>query len=108
MHSISYTTEQKAICRKESMRSNMVWDMMQQYCIINSFSFLLLLRFARRAARFSRSRDVNMQSRTFSINIHSSFIKSKHTAGIITTLVYSTPTNAIQKYHNIIIPLKRL
>ena len=108
LQSISYITEQKAICREESMRINMARNTIQQYYIINAFSFPLLLRFARRTERLSRSRDANMQSRTISINIHSSFIKSKHTAGIITTLVYSTPTNAIQKYHNIIIPLKRL
>lgn len=108
MQSISYTIEQKVFIREESMRSNMVRNIIQQYYIINSISFPLLLRLARRTERLSRSRDANMPSRTISINIHSSFIKSKHTAGIITTLVYSTPTNAIQNYHNIIIPLKRL
>ena len=49
MQSISYTTEQKAICREESKRSNMVWNTMQQYYIISSFTFPLLLRFARKA-----------------------------------------------------------
>ena len=106
--SVPYNTEQKAICKEASKRSNMLRNTIQQYYIISSFTFPLFLRFARRTERPSRSRDANMQLRTISINIHSSFIKSKHTAGIITTLVYSTPTNAIQNYHNIIIPLKRL
>ena len=108
MESISYTTEQKAICREESMRSNMVRNTMQQYCIISSFTFPLFLRFARRASRLCRSRDTNMQSRTFSINIHSPIIESKQTTGITPTLAYSTPSHRIQQYHNTPTPLKQL
>ena len=97
MQSISYTTEKKAICRKESMRSNMVWDMMQQYCIINSISFPLLLRLARRTERLSRSRYTKMQLRAFYNHIHSPFIETKHTTGITIALVYSIPSHHMQQ-----------
>ena len=108
MQSIPYTTEQKAICREESMRSNMLRNTMQQYCINNSFTFPLLLRFARRTDKLGSSRDVNMQLRTFSINIHSPIMESKHKGGITTTLVYSTSSHPIQRYQNTAISFKQL
>ena len=97
MHSISYTTEQKVNCRKESMRSNMVWDTIQQYYIINSFTFPLFLRFARRTERLSRSRYTKMQLRAFYNHIHSPFIETKHTTGITIALVYSIPSHHMQQ-----------
>ena len=108
MQSIPYTTEQKAICREESMCINMVRNTIQQYRIINSFSFLLLLRFARRRERHSRSRDANMQLRQSTIRMKLSFIESKHTRGITTTLAYSIPSHRLQQYHNTLIPFKQL
>ena len=57
MQSISYNTEQKAICIEESMRCNMTRNTIQQYCIISSFTLPLFQRFARRTERPSRSRD---------------------------------------------------
>ena len=108
MQSIPYTTEQKAICREESMRINMTRNTMKQYCIISSFSFLLLLRFARKAKRLSRSRDANMQSRAFYNHIHSPIIEAEHTTGITTTLAHPTPSHHIQQYHNTLIPFKQL
>lgn len=49
-----------------------------------------------------------MQLRLFTIRMKLSFIESIHTRGITTTLAYPPPSHAIQKYHNIIIPLKQL
>ena len=108
MQSISYNIEQKAICREESMHNNMARNTIQQYRIITSFSFLLLLRFARRTERLRSSRDANMQSRSFSNHIHSPIMESKHTIGITTALIYSTLSHYIQQYHNTTIPLKQL
>ena len=97
MHSISYTTEQKAIYREESMRINMARNIIQQYCIITSFICLLSLRFARRTERLSRSRYTKMQLRAFYNHIHSPFIETKHTTGITTALIYSAPSHPIQQ-----------
>ena len=97
MQFIPYTTEQKSICREENMRSNMVRNTMQQYCIITSFICLLSLRFARRTERLSRSRYTKMQLRAFYNHIHSPFIEVKHTTGITTALTYSTPSHHIQQ-----------
>ena len=90
------------------MRINMARSTMKQYCIISSFSFLLSLRIVRRTERLSRSRDANMQLKMPAIRTYSSFIESKHAAGITTAIVYSTPSHRLQQYHKTAIALKWL